>query len=64
MSKWSDEFERGYFHGEHFERERIVNILKTHTLPKCNGDTDESGYCLTCTINLHDAIDIIYKVAE
>lgn len=60
MSDYSD----AYQIGRDEERERIVNLLKTHTLPKCNGDTDESGYCLTCTINLHDAIDIINKVAE
>ena len=41
------------------ERKRIINVLNQHRLPNCNGDTDESGYCLTCTINLHDAICII-----
>lgn len=45
--------------GRGYEREHIIKLLNQHRLPNCNGDTDESGYCLTCTINLHDVIDII-----
>ena len=41
------------------EQQRVIKLLEMHRLPNCNGDTDESGYCLTCTINLHDAVDII-----
>jgi hypothetical protein len=28
VSEWSDEFERGHFHGIHDERERIIKLLK------------------------------------
>lgn len=39
------------------ERERIVALLNSHRFQSCNDDDEE--YCLTCNINLHDAIDII-----
>jgi hypothetical protein len=32
VSKWSDEFERGHFHGIHDERERIIKLLEEHHL--------------------------------
>ena len=53
------EFDRWLAEVKAQERKHVINLLNQHRLPNCNGDTDESGYCLTCTINLHDAIDII-----
>ena len=57
---WKQEqFDRWLAEVKAQERNHIIKLLEAHSLPDCNGDTDESGYCLTCTINLHDAIEII-----
>lgn len=55
VGKWQE----GIDVGRKQERERIIKLLESHTFSDCNGDTDDSGYCLACTINLHDAIDIV-----
>ncbi len=58
------EFDRWLAEVKAEEQKRVIKLLEMHRFPSCNGDTDESGYCLTCTINLHDAIDIIKGETE